>query len=123
VSVTLNEDGSQQIHISSRRPLNTKGKKFSLPAPRGGKHGVNPKLCEDQPEAQQRLAKKALIRNNPMDPDYIAGNSPFIINDVTSKSAILGLKGSQKGQGKVKGTYWMKKNPNSSSKRTGNAKK
>ena len=31
VSVTLNADGSQQIHISTRRPLSTKGKKFSLP--------------------------------------------------------------------------------------------
>ena len=31
VSVTLNADGSQQIHISTRRPLSTRGKKFSLP--------------------------------------------------------------------------------------------
>merc|ERR1711892_859672 len=30
VSVTVNTDGSQQVHISTRRPLNTKGKKFSL---------------------------------------------------------------------------------------------
>ena len=40
VSVTLNEDGSQQIHISTRRPINTKGTKYSLPAPRGGNIGA-----------------------------------------------------------------------------------
>ena len=37
VSVTLNEDGSQQIHISTRRPINIKGSKYSIPAPKGGK--------------------------------------------------------------------------------------
>merc|ERR1712034_44240 len=89
VSVTVNRDGSQQIHISTRKPLNTKGKKFSLPAPKGGKHGVNPRLVEDQREAHQRLSKKALLKSNPMGDDYITGNSPFVTKDVTSKSAIL----------------------------------
>merc|ERR1712083_1247473 len=40
VSVTLNADGSQQIHISTRRPISTKGKKFSLPTQKGGKYSV-----------------------------------------------------------------------------------
>ena len=61
VSVTVNADGSQQIHISTRRPLSFKGKKFSLSAPKGGKHGVNPKLVA---ETQQRLSKKALQSYN-----------------------------------------------------------
>merc|ERR1719233_1313303 len=67
VSVTVNADGSQEMHISTRRQLSAKGKKFSLPAPKGGKHAVNPKLVEDQREAQQRLSKKALKKNNPME--------------------------------------------------------
>merc|ERR1719422_2761303 len=58
VSVTVNANGSQEVHISTRRQLSAKGKKFSLPAPKGGKHAVNPKLVEDQKEAQQRLSKK-----------------------------------------------------------------
>merc|ERR1719180_692857 len=70
VSVTVNADGSQQVHISTRRQLSAKGKKFSLPAPKGGKHAVNPKLVEDQREAQQRLSKKALKKNNPMGDDF-----------------------------------------------------
>lgn len=123
VSITLNEDGSQQIHISTRRALSTKGKRFSLPAPKGGKHGVNPRLMEDQPESQQRLSKKAILKNNPMDPDYIAGNAPFLTKDVTSKSAMLGLKGSALGQAKPSGVYWTKKNPNSGTKNTGNKRK
>lgn len=123
VSVTLNEDGTQQIHISTRRPLSTKGKRFSLPAPKGGKHGVNPRLLEDQPESQQRLSKKAILKNNPLDPDYIAGNSPFLTKDVTSKSAMLGLKGAGLGQAKPSGVYWAKKNPNAGTKNTGNKRK
>ena len=73
VSVTLNADGSQQIHISTRRQLNKKGKKFSLPKPAGGKHAVNPILCEDQQFAQQRKTKMARAKNDPMNPDYICG--------------------------------------------------
>ena len=73
VSVTLNADGTQQIHISTRRPLNKKGKKFSLPKPAGGKHAVNPILCEDQQFAQQRKTKIARAKNDPLNPDYISG--------------------------------------------------
>jgi len=123
VSVTVNTDGSQQVHISTRRPLNTKGKKFSLPAPKGGKHGVNPRLCEDQREAQQRLSKKALKKTNPMADEFVAGNSPFVGKDVTSKSAMLGLQGSGKGNAEVPGAYWNKRNPNAVKKNTGNRKK
>ena len=45
MSVTLNEDGSQQIHISTRRPINTKGSKYSLPAPKGGKENETSVYC------------------------------------------------------------------------------
>ena len=44
VSVTLNADGTQQIHISTRKALSKRGKKFSLPKPQGGKYAVNPIL-------------------------------------------------------------------------------
>jgi len=123
VSVTVNSDGSQQIHISTRRPLSTKGKKFSLPAPKGGKHAVNPRLFEDQREPQQRISKKALAKTNPMSEDYLAGSSPFVTKDVTSKSAMLGLHGRGKGNAEVPGMYWARKNPNAVKKNTGNRKK
>jgi len=123
VSVTLNSDGSQQIHISTRRPISKKGKKFSLPAPKGGKHAVNPRLVADQREAQQRLSRKALQRNNPMGEDYLASSSPFLTKDVTSKSALLGLHGSGRGNAEPSGVYWAQRNPNTSRKNTGNRKK
>ena len=123
VSVTLNADGSQKIHISTRRPINTKGKKFSLPAPRGGKHAWNPRLAEDQREPQQRLSKKAIARTNPMGEDYMAGGAPFVSHDVTSKAAMLGLSGASKGNAAPPGFYWARRNPNSVRKNTGNRKK
>ena len=123
VSVTLNADGSQQIHISTRKPLSTRGKKFSLPAPKGGKHAWNPRLSEDQREPQQRLSKKAMLRNNPMGEDYLAGNSPFISRDVNSKAAMLGLAGQNRGNAQPSGFYWTQKNPNAVRKNTGNKKR
>jgi len=116
VSVTLNSDGTQQIHISTRRQLNKKGKKFSLPKPAGGKHAVNPILCEDQQFAQQRKTKMARAKNDPMNPDYICGNTPFMKNDVTSRSAMMGVD-------KTSNQYWLRKNPNAVGKNTGNRKK
>ena len=48
-----------------------------------------------------------------------AGNSPFALNDVTSRSAILGVP----GKGSKANLYWMKKNPNEGSRKTGNRKR
>ncbi|XP_032689888.1 RNA-binding protein NOB1 [Odontomachus brunneus] len=111
VEVTLGENGEQQIHINFRRPLSAKGKKFSLPMPKGGKHSNNPILCEDQPMPDQRPTRLARTKNNPLEDDYIAGFSPFIVRDVNSKSAMLGIRPC----GAVK--YWMKRNPNESRKK------
>ena len=115
VSVTLNEDGSQQIHISTRRPLNNRGKVFSLPKPKGGKYAVNPILTADQQVPQQKKSAMARCKTNAMNQDYVAGNSPFSIRDVNSRSAMLGM-----GQGDY---YWAKKNPNANGRKTGNRKK
>ena len=123
VSVIVNSDGSKQSHISTRRPISKRGKKFSLPAPKGGKHAVNPRLFEDQRDAQQRISAKALARTNPMGEDYMAGSSPFVTKDITSKSAMLGLHGSGKGNAQVPGMYGARKNPNQVKKNTGNGKK
>ncbi|XP_011261678.2 RNA-binding protein NOB1 [Camponotus floridanus] len=111
VEVTLDENGKQQIHINFRRPLSAKGKRFPLPMPKGGKHANNPILCEDQPMPEQRTSRLARTKNNPLDDDYIAGYSPFVMRDINSKSAMLGIR----PDGAVK--YWMKRNPNESRKR------
>lgn len=111
VEVTLDENGKQQIHINFRKPLSAKGKRFPLPMPKGGKHTNNPILCEDQPMPEQRPSRLARIKNNPLEDDYIAGYSPFVMRDINSKSAMLGIR----PDGTVK--YWMKRNPNESRKR------
>ncbi|KYN43059.1 RNA-binding protein NOB1 [Trachymyrmex septentrionalis] len=111
VEVTLDENGKQQIHINFRRSLSAKGKRFSLPTPKGGKHANNPILCADQPMPKQRPSRLAHIKNDPLDDDYIAGYSPFVMRDINSKSAMLGIR----PDGIIK--YWMKRNPNESKKR------
>lgn len=74
--------------------------------PKGGKHANNPILCEDQPIPDQKPTRLARTKYNPLQDDNIAEYSPFIIRDVYSKSAMLGIR----AKNPVK--YWMQKNPN-----------
>jgi len=110
VAVYLDKNGKQCIYINAKRPLNLKGKKYSLPKPQGGKHAINPRLVEDQPMPHQRPSRLAKTKTNALDPDYTAGLSPFVTKDIYSKSAMLGFKGSVQKQ-------WMKRNPNESNKK------
>lgn len=79
---------------------------FSLPTPKGGKHSNNPILREDQPMPDQRASKLARQKNNPLNDDWIAGYSPFVTRDVTSRSALLGIRPGSEMK------YWMRRNPN-----------
>ncbi|XP_046466111.1 RNA-binding protein NOB1 [Neodiprion pinetum] len=111
VAVSLDENGKQQIHINHKRPLTARGKKFSLPTPQGGKHANNPILFEDQPRPDQRPSRLARTRNDPLNDDYVAGYSPFVMRDINSKSAILGIRSGTD----IK--HWMRKNPNQARKK------
>lgn len=103
VGVSIDDEGNQHIHINGRKPLTARGKKFSLPTPKGGQHFQYPILTEDQ-HIQKRFATK-LARNktNALDADYLAGFSPFAMKDVNSKSAVLGVRADKQD---IK--YWMK---------------
>lgn len=118
VAITLDENGEQKIHLNPRVRISSRGKKFSLPRPKGGQHAVNPILCEDQRVPQQRATRLANTKNNPLDPDYIAGFSPFVMRDVNSRSAVLGIRNKNQS---VK--YWMRKNPNEVVKKRRNKRK
>ncbi|XP_045500935.1 RNA-binding protein NOB1 [Colias croceus] len=103
VSVSVDDDGNQHIHINGRKPLTARGKRFSLPTPRGGQHFQYPILTEDQHIHKRFASKLARNKTNALDPDYIAGFSPFAMKDVNSKSAVLGVRANKQD---IK--YWMK---------------
>lgn len=103
VGVSIDEEGNQHIHINGRKPLTARGKKFSLPTPRGGQHFQYPILTEDQHLQKRFVTKLARRKTNAMDPDYTAGFSPFAMKDVNSKSAVLGVRANNQD---IK--YWMK---------------
>ncbi|XP_057663060.1 RNA-binding protein NOB1 [Diorhabda carinulata] len=111
VGVSLDEHGKMQIHINIKRPLTAKGKRFSLPRIKGGKHPNNPILVEDQPMPDNKPTRLARTKNNPLDDDYTAGFSPFVMRDINSKSAQLCIRPGQE----IK--HWMRKNPNESRRR------
>ncbi|TSL75297.1 RNA-binding protein NOB1 [Bagarius yarrelli] len=112
VAVTLSEDGSMSMHFSSNpKVLNSKGKKYSLPLPQGGKHSSNPHLVDDQRFPQQRLSRKARVKTDVFDPDYPAGSSPFSEHDIYSRAAGLHLREAQCGGGR------RRANPNASRKK------
>lgn len=83
VAVSLDENGKMQVHINARRPLTARGKKFSLPTIKGGKHSNNPRLVEDQPMPDQKPSRLAKMKNNPLNDDYIAGIILFICGPKT----------------------------------------
>ncbi|XP_022824577.1 RNA-binding protein NOB1 [Spodoptera litura] len=103
VGVSIDDDGVQHIHINGRKPLTARGKKFSLPTPRGGQHFQYPILTEDQHIHKRFATKLARNKTNAMDPDYTAGFSPFAARDVNSKSAVLGVRANKQDL-----KYWMK---------------
>ncbi|GLH02566.1 RNA-binding protein NOB1 [Gryllus bimaculatus] len=106
-AVLLKPDGTEEVQISFRKAPTGRGKRFSLPTPKGGKHAVNPILCPDQRIPQQHATQLACAKNNPLEPDYIAGYSPFVLRDVTSRSAMLGIRSNHT---QIKN--WMRRNPN-----------
>lgn len=91
VIVIVDSDGNK-VYKERRKPLTTKGLRFSLPTPHGGKHPTYPILMEDQPRAHNFPAKKSRVKNNPLDPDYVYQASPFTTRDVQSKASRLGIK-------------------------------
>ncbi|CAG5059081.1 unnamed protein product [Parnassius apollo] len=103
VAVSIDDDGNQHIHINGRKPLTARGKRFSLPTPRGGQHFQYPILAEDQHIHKRFATKMARKKTNALDPDYLAGFSPFAMKDVNSKSAVLGIRADKQD---IK--YWMK---------------
>ncbi|CAH1175639.1 unnamed protein product [Phaedon cochleariae] len=111
VAVSLDENGKMQIHINTRRPLTGRGKKYSLPRIKGGKHPNNPILVADQPMADNKPSRLARMKNNPMEDDWIAGYSPFVMRDVNSKSAQLCIRPGAEFK------HWMRKNPNEARKK------
>ncbi|XP_014263431.3 RNA-binding protein NOB1 isoform X1 [Maylandia zebra] len=101
LAVTVNEDGSMQMHFSKNpKVLNPRGLRHTLPLPQGGKHSTNPQLVEDQRFPQQRLSRKARQKTDVFNPDYVAGASPFCENDIYSRAANLQIRDGQCGGGR-----------------------
>lgn len=91
VVVTVDAEGNR-IYRGRRKPLSTKGLRFSLPMPKGGKHSNYPILSEDQPRAHNFPSKRSQIKTDALDPDYVSQSSPFATKDVYSRSANLGIR-------------------------------
>ncbi|KRY75656.1 RNA-binding protein NOB1, partial [Trichinella pseudospiralis] len=105
LAISVDENGCTVFHFSRRNVISVRGSKFSIPAPKGGKHANNLILCEDQPVSQNRLSRKARQNLDVFDPDYIAGHSPFSLNDITSRSALLGIRAIHKPPKRNPNTY------------------
>ncbi|XP_069114071.1 RNA-binding protein NOB1-like isoform X1 [Argopecten irradians] len=116
VSMTVEEDGTIHYFLSRRKPVSTRGTKYSLPLPKGGKHAVNPILAEDTPVPQQRATRKSKQKLDALNPDFIVGGSPFSVNDITSRASQLGIRHGRSSHG------FNKRNPNEVRKNYGKRK-
>ena len=94
------------------------GTQHSLPTPKGGKYAMNPKLSEDQRYPQQRTSNKAKMKVDVFDANFTALVSPFALNDVNSRSAMLGYSAQRRhGPGQHR-----RRNPNENNKHYGHRK-
>lgn len=116
ISMSVDDNGMVHYHLSTRKQMTTRGMKYSLPAPRGGKHAKNPILCEDQLGPQQKPSKASKSGMNVFSSDYVANSSPFALKDTTSRAAMLGIHGNRKDP------FSSRRNPNESRKRQGRRK-
>lgn len=95
VAVSIEKDGTMQYHYPRRKKNpNMRGTKFSLPHPKGGRHGDDVITCEDQKLNVRNMPRAKDPSVNAMDPDYAgrgAGASPFTLNDTTSRAFTLGV--------------------------------
>lgn len=85
---------------------------YSLPLPKGGRHAQNPILSADQ----RVTYKPPRSRSAPLDalnPDYMAGSSPFAQNDVTSRGVNIAFRKSAAMQQNI-GPGNRRVNPNAS---------
>lgn len=87
VGVTVNDDGEMILHINYEKLHCKRGMIYSLPTFKGGKHSKDPIIFEDQRVPHNRMA--TLHDSKQLD-------SPFSLNDVTSRSAMLGLRSYEK---------------------------
>merc|ERR1711970_623027 len=91
VACEVQPDGTLKLFLAKNpKCLSSRGTKYALPNPKGGKYANNPILTDMQPIPQQKLSKKAMMRENPSSADFEAWGNPFAINDVESKSFRLG---------------------------------
>ncbi|XP_037784679.1 RNA-binding protein NOB1-like [Penaeus monodon] len=89
VSVTLNPDGTKKIWVNTKRPINIKGTKFSLPMPKGGKHTRYPILAADQKEAKKHASKLSYKKINPLHVDFDTCEYDFSFFQLLLKTIIF----------------------------------
>lgn len=98
VPMETQPDGKIKYFLSKNpKILNKRGKKSSLPMPKGGKHAFNPVLCEDQPIPQNRLSKKAQRKTDVWGDDYAIDGNPFAVRDTDSRAFKLGIQCGRNG--------------------------
>lgn len=63
IGVSVDKYGNQRLHINKERERVTRGCRYSLPTPKGGKHGNDIRVTEDHMMPQNRMAKVFQVRN------------------------------------------------------------
>ncbi|GMT28954.1 hypothetical protein PFISCL1PPCAC_20251, partial [Pristionchus fissidentatus] len=82
-AVSVDANGEQIVHINWRRLAVTRGLRFSMAAPKGGKHVLPERTFEDQ-----RMPRLAPARAR----TEKAYDQTFEVHDVTSRAAALGVR-------------------------------
>ncbi|KAI6241182.1 RNA-binding protein NOB1 [Aphelenchoides fujianensis] len=85
VAVSVDSDGHVQVHLNRQKMENKRATAPQMRTIKGGKHDNPDKFFEDQRMPQNRASKMAELQDS-------MGDAPFAKHDVTSRSAILGIR-------------------------------
>ncbi|KAK7919209.1 hypothetical protein WMY93_010493 [Mugilogobius chulae] len=97
LAVTVNDDGSIQMHFSKNPKCSTPKDSGTLcRSLREGNTETTLTWWRTSASPTETLPKSP-TENKRVDPDYVAGSSPFSQNDIYSRAANLNLRGSQCG--------------------------
>ncbi|XP_065186328.1 RNA-binding protein NOB1-like [Sycon ciliatum] len=106
------EEGKVIYGNFGAKSLSQRGVQYSLPLPKGGRHAVNPIVNPDQ-RVSYRPPRSRDAPLNALDPDYVGGGSPFVMNDVTSRGVNIAFR-NKSGHATPRAPGQRRTNPNAS---------
>ena len=111
VAITIDENGVKWYQRLSKKERTKRGKRYSLPNPKGGRQGNNSRQTADQVKYKNNFKLRSKV--DVLSSEFVTSSGPFAPTNVDTKAFTLRETGQRSG---------FRGNPNERRKNTGNRK-